>query len=42
VINLASWADGTATSLAAHEPQATEVVVQFDDEGGGEEPGRRH
>lgn len=30
VINLANWSDGTATSLMPHEPQATDVVVEFD------------
>ena len=30
VVNLADWTDESATSLAAHEPQATEVVVEFD------------
>lgn len=30
VINIANWSDGTATSLTPHEPQATDVVVEFD------------
>jgi hypothetical protein len=30
VINLANWSDGTATSLTPHEPEATDVVVEFD------------
>jgi hypothetical protein len=34
VINIASWTDSKATSLAPHAPEATEVVVEFapDDE----------
>jgi hypothetical protein len=32
VVNLASWTDESATSLVPHEPEATEVVVEFDDE----------
>jgi len=44
VINLASWADESATSLAPHEPEATEVVVEFvggeDEAAGGQD--RRH
>jgi hypothetical protein len=38
VVNLANWTDETATSLAPHEPESTEVVVEFDD-ATGEEPG---
>jgi len=44
VVNVASWADESATKLAAHEPEATEVVVEFDredDEDAGK-PGLRH
>jgi hypothetical protein len=33
VINIASWTDGKATSLAPHEPEATDVVVEFAPEG---------
>jgi hypothetical protein len=29
VINIASWTDSKATRLAPHEPEATEVVVEF-------------
>ena len=29
VINLASWTDSKATSLAPHTPEPTEVVVEF-------------
>ena len=32
VINLASWSDSKATSLTPHEPQPTEVVVEFEPE----------
>jgi len=32
VINLADWSDGTGTSLSAHDPQSTEVLVEFDAE----------
>ena len=39
-INLASWADESATRLAAHEPEATEVVVEFDAE--NDEPDLMH
>jgi len=44
VINLASWADESATSLEPHEPEATEVVVEF---AGGDDladkgPERKH
>ena len=43
VVNLASWTDDTATRLAAHEPEATEVVVEFDGEGdAGEHEDRMH
>jgi len=34
VVNLANWTDETATSLAPHEPESTEVVVEFDDAAG--------
>ncbi len=37
VINLANWSDGTATSLTPHEPQATDVVVEFDAAGDGKD-----
>ena len=40
VINLASWADESATRLAANEPEATEVVVEFDAE--NDEPDLMH
>lgn len=30
VVNLANWADAGATSLAPHEPEPTEIVVEFD------------
>ncbi len=30
VVNLATWTDDSATSLAPHAPQATEVLVEFD------------
>ena len=33
VVNLADWSDGTGTSLSAHEPQSTEVLVEFEAEG---------
>jgi hypothetical protein len=36
VINLADWTDGSGTSLAAHEPQSTEVVLEFDAEADGD------
>jgi hypothetical protein len=42
VVNVAGWSDETATVLSAHEPEATEVVVEFDPEEGGAEPGRMH
>jgi hypothetical protein len=35
VVNLASWTDQAATSLQAHEPEPTEVVVEL-------KPDRRH
>ena len=35
VINVASWTDGKATSLTPHEPQPTEVVIEFAPEGQG-------
>jgi hypothetical protein len=38
VINIASWTDETATSLVPHEPEATEVVVEF----ATEEPRSKH
>ena len=34
VVNLANWTDESATSLAPHEPEATEVVVEFVPDGG--------
>jgi hypothetical protein len=30
VVNLANWSDPNATTLAPHEPEPTEVVVEFD------------
>ena len=30
VVNLANWSDPNATTLAPHEPEATEVVVEFE------------
>jgi hypothetical protein len=47
VINLADWTDESATSLSAHEPQPTEVVVEFDagdgaDGDAGVKPHLRH
>ena len=38
VINVASWTDSEATSLSPHEPEPTEVVVEFapEDQGSGE------
>jgi hypothetical protein len=33
VVNVASWTDETATQLAAHEPESTDVVVEFGGEG---------
>src|SRR4051812_48763067 len=43
VINLADWTDNNGTSLAAHEPQSTEVVVEFEAEDDsdidGDDPG---
>jgi hypothetical protein len=35
VVNLASWADDSRTSLAPHEPEPTDVIVQL-------EPDRQH
>jgi hypothetical protein len=32
VVNLATWTDDSATSLAPHAPQATEVMVEFESE----------
>jgi hypothetical protein len=47
VVNLATWTDDSATSLSPHAPQATEVLVEFDDKGDqpeepGMKPNRRH
>jgi hypothetical protein len=43
VVNLANWADEDATSLAPHQPEATEIVVEFDpDDEVGEEPDLMH
>ncbi|HET7847467.1 MAG TPA: hypothetical protein VFL51_00255 [Pseudolabrys sp.] len=43
VVNVANWTDETATRLAAHEPEATEVVVEFDGEGeAGQQAERKH
>jgi hypothetical protein len=33
VVKLASWNDPERTSLAAHEPEATDVVVELGPEG---------
>jgi len=38
VVNLASWTDENATSLSAHEPEPTEVVVEFDSEDDDTDP----
>jgi len=32
VVNLASWAADGGNSLAPHQPEATEIVVEFDPE----------
>jgi hypothetical protein len=32
VVNLASWSDAHLTSLSAHEPEATEIVVILETE----------
>ena len=37
VINVASWSDSKATSLTPHEPETTEVVVEFGPEEGGQD-----
>ena len=47
VVNLADWTDESGTSLAPHEPQTTEVVVEFDvgdldDDDIGVKPPLRH
>jgi hypothetical protein len=34
VVNLADWTDESGTSLAPHEPEATEVIVEFVSNGG--------
>lgn len=34
VVNIASWTDETATRLQPHEPEATEIVVEFASEEG--------
>src|ERR1041385_9449401 len=40
VVNLATWTDDSATSLAPHAPQATEVLVELDaDEADGKDDG---
>jgi hypothetical protein len=43
VVNLANWSDANATTLAPHEPEPTEIVVEFapEDEA-GEEPDLMH
>jgi len=43
VVNLADWSDPNATTLSPHEPEATEIVVEFapGDEV-GEEPDLMH
>ncbi len=41
VVNLASWTDDTATHLAAHEPEPTEVVVEFGGESDADEQAER-
>ena len=35
VINLADWADSTASSLQPHEPETTEVIVTLEPEPDG-------
>lgn len=43
VVNLADWTDESATTLAPHQPEATEIVVEFDPDGeAGEEPDVMH
>jgi hypothetical protein len=43
VVNLADWSDANATTLAPHEPEATEIVVEFAPEDEvGEEPDLMH
>ena len=43
VVNLADWSDPDATSLSPHEPQATEIVVEFAPEDEvGEKPDLMH
>jgi hypothetical protein len=43
VVNLANWTDESATKLAPHQPEATEIVVEFDpDDEGGEEADLMH
>jgi hypothetical protein len=47
VVNLADWTDDSGTSLAPHEPQSTEVLVEFDaddaaDNDAGVKPHSRH
>jgi hypothetical protein len=32
VVNLANWSDSKLTSLAPHEPEATEIVVMLETE----------
>jgi len=36
VVNIASWSDNKASSLTPHEPQTTEVVVEFAPEDGAQ------
>jgi hypothetical protein len=43
VINIASWSDASASKLVPHEPEPTEVVVEFDDGGeAGADPALKH
>ena len=35
VINLADWADATASSLQPHEPETTELIVTLEPDGKG-------
>jgi len=36
VVNLASWTDESATSLAPHAPETTEVVIEFEGDDGSD------
>jgi hypothetical protein len=37
LVNIASWTDESATQLVPHEPEATEVVVEFDKDKNGDD-----